>query len=722
MPVLPALFGGAVIGVMEVVLATSFAALIFAGPLRAHLPAGIGLVLFGATALLTVVAWRSSLAGTISLPQDVPAVVLSVMAAAIAARLPGGAETFLTVVLALSVTTLLTGVLFLALGAFRLGDLVRFVPYPVIAGFLAGTGWLLTVGAFGVLVDMPVTWGTMGPLLSAPVAVKWLPAMFFAVVLLLLARRLSHPLLIPAALVVAVAIFYAAVWLGGWTVADAETGGWLLGPLPQGALWRPWTLEAVTAADWSAVIAQVGSIGTLLLLATLALLLNSTGVELALRADADLNRELRVTGSANVLAALGGGLAGYHALSLTVLADRMRAGRRLTGLVAAATCGAALVMGSSVLGFVPRAVLGGLLAFIGLGLLVEWAWETARRLPRLEHVVVLVILAVMAVSGFMLGVAVGMALAIGLFVGAYSRTPVVKHALTGTTFRSNVDRSSSQHALLREHGDELLVLELVGFLFFGTANALLEQIVDRLEDTDRPPLRFLVLDLRRVTGMDSSAVLSLAKIHRRLRDAGAVMVLTTVPAPLRPRLERGGLLAGEDLRYAVDLDRGVQWCEDRLLGEHAEAEGDAAGPTSLLSALVAREGEFDIERFRGYLEPVEVAAGDVVIQEGEDSDGLYFLARGRLTVELACDGPAPIRLRELAPGTVVGELSQYLGIRRTASVVATAPSTLYRLDASAFGVMEARDPRLAAALHRLFARLLAQRLVDTQQTIKALRD
>ena len=87
--------------------------------------------------------------GTIGTIQDGAAAVLALVAAGIAASLPAGASAevgFSTFVAAMALGSLATGVVFLGLGTFRLGELIRFIPYPVVGGFLAGTGLVLSMG------------------------------------------------------------------------------------------------------------------------------------------------------------------------------------------------------------------------------------------------------------------------------------------------------------------------------------------------------------------------------------------------------------------------------------------------------------------------------------------------------------------------------------------------------------------------------------------------
>jgi SulP family sulfate permease len=188
---LPNLTSGLVVGVMNIVIVISFAALIFSGDLASHVASGIGLALFGAFVIGVVVALTSSFSGALAGPQDIPAAILALVAASIvrngsASRT--GEATFVTVVAAVGVTSILTGIFFLALGRFKLGSLVRFVPYPVIGGFIAGTGWLLVKGSMSVMTDTPLDLQHFFNLFQPGMLIRWLPGLCLAILILVIMR------------------------------------------------------------------------------------------------------------------------------------------------------------------------------------------------------------------------------------------------------------------------------------------------------------------------------------------------------------------------------------------------------------------------------------------------------------------------------------------------------------------------------------------------------
>ena len=155
--------------------------------------------------------------------------------------------------------------------------------------------------------------------------------------------------------------------------------------------------------------------------------------------------------------------------------------------------------------------------------------------------VVVLIVVVISTVGFLEGVGVGIVATVILFIVNYSRIDVVKNALTGVTYRSKVERPHQHYQALSQAGERIYVLNLQGFIFFGTANALLDRIAARVNDTERPDLRFIVLDFRRVTGLDSSAVLSFTRVKQLAQTNNIVLIFTDLTPEVKRQLVKGGL-------------------------------------------------------------------------------------------------------------------------------------------------------------------------------------
>jgi len=721
------LAAGLIIGAVEVVLAVAFAALVFAGATPAHLGDGIGLYLVAAALTLGFLAWRAGVRGVVGSVQDAATAVLSILALSTAYRASsivticqraavGGCEVpdvFLTVVAATLVVTLSCGAIFLLLGTFRLGNLVRFVPYPVVGGFLAGTGWLLFKGGIYIASGVELRFRTFELLVTPVTLQRWVPALAFGVILYVAVRLVKKPLVIPIVLGIGLVLFAIGMLVTGSSIDAAKHGRWLLGPFESARLWQPWTLRALTGADWSAVLSQWAGIATAVFVATIAILFNISGTEVVLRHDLDTNKELRDAGVLNVVSGSLGGIPGYHALSLSALADRMKVNSRAAGLVAALVPLAAVVFGAAFLELIPRMIVGGVLVFLGLAFIVEWVWDKRLSLPPFEYAIVLVILATIIGRDFLTGVVVGLVLAGVLFAVNYGRLELVREVAFGETYHSNVDRPPAERGALEAMGDRVQILRVNGFVFFGTVNGLLERIRTRMEATT---VRFLVLDLRRVTGVDSSAVVSFVKVVHLAEAHGFELVFTGMSDQVREQLESGGVVESEGIvRFEPDLDRGLQRCEEGLL------EGIAAEP------VVVADGSSDVlggmpPGLRTYLERRELSEGTVLIRQDEPPDDVFVLESGSLSVETVTPEGTRIRLRTLRPGVVVGEMAMYTGVPRSANVVAEIPSVVLRLSRETIERVEAADPALAAALHRWLATTLSERLGESLRAFDALFD
>ena len=709
--VLATISAGAVIGVVEVVLAISFAAFVFGGYIEQFLPAGIGIYLVTACLTLAIMAWRAGGRGVIGSVQDAAVAVLSIVAASAALDAYGSINrAFFTVVAATLVVTLLTGLTFLLLGTFRLGNLARFIPYPVVGGFLAGTGWLLFKGGLRVASGVELQLSTLERYEDYFQLVRWGPALAFGVLLLIATRFVKRPLVIPIVLALGLASFAVGMLVTGSSLQSAREGLWLLGPFPSSDLWRFWTVDALNLADWSAVLDQAAGIATAVFVAVMACLFNVGGVGLLLRSDLDSNQELRAAGLVNVVTGCFGGIPGYHALSLTALAQQMNVGGRGTGFVAALVPLATIVFGAAAIGLIPRMIVGGILVFVGLTFLVAWIVDMRRSLPLGEYLIVLAIVFTIAVRGLMAGLVIGLVLAVVLFAINYGRIDLVHEIAFGTTYRSNVDRPAGEREILLRSADQVQILRLDGFVFFGTASGLLERIRKRVEAA---PIRFLVIDMRRVTGVDSSGVLAFQKIEQLSRSHGSELVIAGASDRVRDELQRGGVAASEDtIHFEADLDRGLQRCEDRLLADSAPAltAGQGVAPADLPSHLA------------NYLDRRSVPEGTVLIHQGDPPDDMFVLESGLLRIELSTPEGERVRLSTVRPGVVVGEVALYTGATRSADVVAETPCVVLGLTRAALERLEIEEPDAAAALHRWLATTLSVRLTDSQRAYLTLLD
>ncbi|MFT3772728.1 MAG: SulP family inorganic anion transporter [Minicystis sp.] len=721
------LVAGSISATLIISFGISLAALIFTGEMAPHLPAGIGILLFSTFVIAALVSLFSSYRPVIAAPQENVAVILALIAASIGRSLHAGEGALPTLIAAIGVTSAATGVLFFALGSLRLGKIVRFIPYPVVGGFLAGTGWLLVQGSLNVMSGLPVGLGDLPGLFAPSVLATWIPGVLFGFLITAVLRRSRHFLVLPGLLVGGIVVFYGVVIFAGPGVAGAMDRGLLLGPFPGGGLWPPIRPSALGHVDWTLLRENAGNMAACTVLAAISVLLNATGLELGTEQDLDLDRELRVTGLANVVLGFMGGVPGYLSLSESTLNHKVGARSRAPGLIAGGLSLVTLLAGTATLAYFPKPILGGLLFFMGLSFLIETVYDAWFRLPRLEYGLVILILFVVATVGFLEGVGAGITVSSVLFAVNYARIDVVKHAISGAGLRSKAGRTPGDEAYLQRTGGHVHVMQLQGYIFFGTAYQLLLRVKDRLLSESPLPAYFVVLDFRHVHGLDSSAVVSFARMRKLAEAHGAVLIFTELPPSVRRQLVRGGCVEPDEpapgdrrtARVFSDLDHGLEWCETQILVTGGRRDVNFEDTlTQELEAVVSHREL--VTRLLGYLERFEAPAGYEVYKKGEESKDLYLIQKGELEAWLELAGGRTMRLRTMGAGSVVGESGLYLGARRSASVRTTRPSVLYRLSIPALERMTREAPELAAAFHQFVARLLADRMVNTTSAAQML--
>ncbi len=712
-PLLRTTLAASIVAVMGVVFTISFAVIIYGGSGAPGLGRGIGLSLAGAAVMAVIGTWRLGTRDTVVQPQDVTALILSLGVATIAHGWQGSPDALLATVVALvGTTTALTGLAAWLAGRFRLGFLVRFIPYPLIGGFLAATGYLIVAGAIGMTLHTSIDVWHLAPLLDPANLGRWLPWLLAGATLTTITRFWQNEMVLPACILAVLAGFYVVLFATGGSLASARADGLLLGPFPDSFLAG---LDPASLGDiaWPAIAAQLPLMLAASGMAIVGTLLNASALEIATGHDIDPDRELRGIGAANLAAAPLGGMIGYQVVSETLFARAIGVRGPLPGLVIGALALATLFLGSGLLSVLPLGAFAAILAFLGFDLLDTWLRIGRRRLPGRDFAIVLLILATAATVGFLPALGVGLLAAVVLFVVAYSNVDVVRMRTSAARLRSRVERPDHELRHLAERGEAAQVYRLSGYLFFGTASRLVSEL--RRDPADAAPdgPRFDILDLRRVTGIDASAAFAFGKLWRNSTASNTELVFCGASPALRADLARAGFPAGaEGPRTFDQLDDALHHVEDRLL---ADAPPPGAAPSGLMEELVRLHPDF---RAEDHFPLASAAAGDEVLTQGAPADGMILLVSGTLRAEYLAPGGPALVVATIRPGTLVGEIGLYAGVPRTARVVAETPCRLLRLTIPALEALAATAPAVAIDLHRLAAANLARRLMRTTALLR----
>ena len=714
---------GTISAIVNIAYCISFSALIFQGSIAAGFPLGLAALIMGTVVTGVVVSLTTTLVPADAGP-DTPAVaVMSVLAATVAAGLAAkgaSAETMvINVLVAISVSTFLTGALLFGVGALKLGQWLRFVPFPVIGGFLAASGWLLITGGIEVITGTNLTLSpsSWAPIMSMNFAPQIGVGLCFALFIVLLRRWMDDFLTLPVAFIA----FLVAmdVILFGFVTDEGTRGVWFLKAVGALQLW--WPLEAMVEhdIDWGVMARSSAEIGAVCGVTAISMLLDVSSLEVARQKSADLDKEFRTNGLANLLASILGGVAGNLSLNNSLLLQQAGAVTRLSGVSVAVVCGLVLFAGADVGSIVPKAILGGMLAYLGVMILMEALVRSPAQRSGTDLGLAIAIAIVICYFGYLLGVVIGVIGACLLFALSYSRIGVIRRHLTRYEFSSNVERSPEQTRLLHEEGKRVHVFWLSGFIFFGSSNGLFERIKRVIEEQQDKPVGYVVLDFSAVQGLDTSAVLSLVKLRNFCEEHKVTLVFSGLSDAMRAGFESAGFFgATRPHQKFGSRNEAIEWCEDMLLMYHEV--GDASTHTFESWLQKEFEGLVDFERIAPYMQHQELENGAFLFKQGEPSDSVVFQASGCVAITIIDEHGRPIRLRRMIGHTVVGEMGFYRHMPRTANVVAEELTVVYRLTRDAFDKMQEEDPAAAAALHKLIIRLLSDRLEFANREISAL--
>ncbi len=605
----------------------------------------------------------------------------------------------------------------IALGLSGLVRFAKFVPQPVLAGFMNGVALLALLAVLPLMLGWPVGalqhlgWAAMPAVQPATTVVG-----LFTVALILGLPRLNRRL--PATLIGLLAGSAAYALLH--TLAPQ----WALGPLT-GALPMAWPhvdtllpfFNGVDDALLQRHLAAALVAGLVMaLIGTLELVLNSLAMDQACHTRTDPRREVLALGVANVASGVVGGLPLLllrpRALHMLDVGGRTRAALFIC-------CGLFALLGLvavKLLALLPQVVLGGAIVIVylisidrwSLGLAAQW-WRGRREADvQLALLVVLLVCGVTLVLGFPAAVAAGALLSMMLFIRSMNRS-LVRSRYTGNALPSRRIYAAADEARLGTLRARATVLELEGALFFGSADRIAE-----LSDELDASCHTLVLDFRRVSLIDASGAVVLQQLSRRLDERGMALLMAGVSADNR----HGRVLAQfVGRRFAADhgvpdIDQAMERAELALLAQDGHQPLRETVPieqASLMDGLDAAQRA----RLAACMQTRRLAAGECLFHQGDPGDRLYVITSGSIDV-LSAPVPGSTALRQryvsLSPGMMLGETAMLDGGGRSGEAVAVGDTEVHALDAATLLRLREQDPLLYAQVYRNVALHLSQRL------------
>ncbi len=624
------------------------------------------------------------------------------------------------------IAVFISGMFQVLFGVLGFGRAIKFVPYPVIAGFMNGIALLMLVSQAAPVLgfDMGVSPLVIMKNLDAIRPASILVATTVVAVIFLTPRFTRRVPTLLCGLIVGMPLHYLLGWLA------PETVGPVVGQLPM-LDFAPRELVAMvylTGRDeigtWLAFLLP----SALLLAAVVSLdgLLAAVVTDPVTRSRHDSNRLLKGQGAANALAAAFGAIPTLTSTH-TRVANHLAGGRTPASALfhALFMLTAALVL-SPLIARVPVAALAGVIIYTALTLVDRWTRDMVRRLSEvgtdrreilLNLAVVLCVTLALLLFNMIVAFAIGIAAAVLLLLAKLSGSPV-RRALDGSVRASLKVRSPEVRAALLPMARQICIFELEGAIFFGTTDHL-QSDIERLPDD----IRYVILDFRLVTEIDASGARTLETIgHMAARRKMRILL-----SHLRENETHGRYLRTLGIATVVgsqhwfpDLDRALEWAEDRLLKQDRFADAPELAPQDM--ALFAGLDADEMTAITALLKRHELSDREAVFKEGDDGDHLYLIARGSVSIKISlADQAHARRLATFVPGVFFGEMAMIEGQRRSADAFANGERVvLYSLSAGEFAGLMQQHPLLGIKIYRNLSRELASRLRMTSGALRAL--
>ncbi len=632
-------------------------------------------------------------------------------------------------VILLALVALLCGLLQVAFGAVGLGRLIKYMPYPVVSGYLSGVGLIIIVSQVPKFLGAPKGVRFLESLTSFQ-NWQWNGIIVGAVTIAVMVLAPKVTKLVPAAI-----LGLAAGVLTYFGLAQMDpsllqlTGNKLIvGPLGGSEVgffetavsrWR-----ALRAFDPSGLNLVVIPALTLAVLLSIDTLKTCVVLDALTRTRHNSNRELIGQGLANVAATAVGGVPGAGQMGATLVNITSGGQTRLSGLIEGALALVAFLILGNFIAWVPIAGLAAILIVIGFRMMDRNSLHLLHsRSTVLDFVVILSVVVVAQVFSLIAASGVGIALAILLFMREQIGGAVVRRKTTGSQMFSKQVRLPEERAILEQRGNSTGIFELQGSLFFGTTDQLYTALEPEIKTRT-----YVILDMRRVQSVDVTAAHMLDRIEDTMADRKGFLIFSQIPRivpsgrDMEQYFNQVGLVRQRHIRIFGELDEALEWVEDKIL-EEERLERALEKPLELREIeIFKRRKEETMAALETCMEQRSFPAGQVIFRRGDQGDELFLIRRGQVRIMLPLGGAQGHHLATFGRGDFFGEMSFLDQEPRSADAVASTETDLFVLSRSRFDALSDEHKRLGMNLFEGLARSLAIRLRHTNAELRGLHD
>lgn len=631
----------------------------------------------------------------------------------------------------LALTALLSAVLQVVYGLAKGGRFIKYIPYPVVSGYLSGVGLIIALGQLPKLLGLPAGTGLLQGLANPGV---WrMPGVIVGLVtiaVMVLAPRFTRK--VPAAILGLLAGISTYFLLG---VYSRELLTVNANPLVIGTIQASGSLLHSVSGQFQALLhlerndLHLVAYSALALSALLAIDTLKTCVVLdaLTRGRHNSNRELLGQGVGNLAAFAVGGMPGAGTMGATLVNVTSGGTTSRSGFIEGMFVVLAILILGQLIAWVPIGALAGILLVVAYRMFDWSAFKLLRHADtRFDFAVIAAVVVVAETIGLIAASATGVGLAILLFIRDQIRGSVLRRRATLKDVSSKTRRLESERDLLQQHGELAAVFDLQGNLFFGTTDQLFTEA-----EADLRQRRWLLLDMRRVQSMDYTAANLFRQMHNRLAERAGGILFCGMPSSLPQRqdiqgyLSQVGLVGGvkNGIRVFETRDEAIEWMEDRLLESAGWQGGHVQRPLDIAEIELLRKMDAStLDGLRRCLRERSVKTGEKIFSRGDEGDEMFLIRSGVVAILLPLQGGKRHHLATFTRGDYFGEMAFLDRGARSADAEAKTGCELYVLSRNEFNTHAHADPVMALKVFARLARAVSLRLRQADGELRAIED